>query len=128
MTVTLAEIELYLDEVKTAVQSDRYRIDRNSRRQGNNDLFADYVIDETKAKNILLSLETTDFSEKRRNEHIGYEHELLYIFGKDVKLLERFGSGEKTVSLYIKFNKLENCFVIVISFHEQKYPMKYYFK
>ena len=34
----------------------------------------------------------------------------------------------KTVSLYIKFNKLENCFVIVISFHEQKYPLTYYFR
>ena len=34
----------------------------------------------------------------------------------------------KTVSLYIKFNKLESCFVIVISFHEQKYPLRYYFR
>lgn len=34
----------------------------------------------------------------------------------------------KTVSLYIKFNKLENCFVIVISFHEQNYPLTYYFR
>ena len=91
-------------------------------------MFIDYVIDEAKVKEILLSLEPTDFSEKTRNEHKGYEHEILYVFGKDVKLLERFGSEVKTVSLYIKFNKLENRFVIVISFHEQKYPMKYYFK
>ena len=35
---------------------------------------------------------------------------------------------EKTVSLYIKFNKLDGCFVIVISFHEQKYPLTYYFR
>lgn len=128
LTVTLEEIELYLDEIKEAVRRDRYRIDRNSRRQGNRDLFLDYIIDETKAKDILLSLEATDFSEKRRNEHKGYEHEILYIFGKNIKLLKRFEPVEKVVSLYIKFNKLENCFVIVISFHEQKYPMKYYFK
>ena len=38
------------------------------------------------------------------------------------------GTEEKMVSLYIKVNKLENCFVIVISFHEQKYPLTYYFK
>ena len=128
MTVTLLEIEQYLEEIRAAVQTDRYRIERNSRRQGNNNLFIDYMIDEAKAKEILLSLEPTDFSEKTRNEHKGYEHEILYVFGKDVKLLERFGSEVKTVSLYIKFNKLENRFVIVISFHEQKYPMKYYFK
>ena len=47
--------------------------------------------------------------------------------GKDVMLLERMGTKEKQVSLYIKFNKLE-CYVIVISFHEQKYPLKYPFK
>lgn len=62
------------------------------------------------------------------NEHRGFEHELLYIFGKDVKLVERFGNSDKLVSLYIKFNKLENCYVIVVSLHEQKYPLKYYFK
>lgn len=64
----------------------------------------------------------------RHNEHRGFEHELLYIFGKDVKLVERFGNSDKLVSLYIKFNKLENCYVIVVSLHEQKYPLKYYFK
>lgn len=42
--------------------------------------------------------------------------------------IERFGNSDKLVSLYIKFNKLENCYVIVVSLHEQKYPLKYYFK
>lgn len=128
LNITFDEIKLYLSSIKDAVQNDRYKIDRNNRRQDNQKLFLDYVIDEAKAKEILLSLEVTDFSEKRNNENKGFEHEVLYVFGKDVKLLERFGSEERTVSLYIKFNKLENCFVIVISFHEQKYPMKYYFK
>lgn len=91
-------------------------------------LFWNYVIDETKVKEILLSLAAADFSEVRNNEHKGFEHELLYIFGKNVKLLERTGTDEKTVSLYIKFNKLENSFVIVISFHEQKFPLEYYFR
>ena len=50
------------------------------------------------------------------------------VYGKDVKLVERFGNSDKLVSLYIKFNKLENCYVIVVSLHEQKYPLKYYFK
>lgn len=128
LKITFDEIDLYLKEIKDAVQNDRYRIDRNNRRQDNQNLFVDYVIDEAKEKEILLSLDVTDFSEKRKNEHKGFEHEVLYIFGKDIKLLERFGSEEKTVLLYIKFNKLENRFVIVISFHEQKYPMKYYYK
>lgn len=126
--IDVKDIEAYLFEIKAAVESERYRIDRNDRRQDNIDLFLKYVIDESKAKEIILSLEPTDFSEIRQNEHKGYEYEQLYVFGKDVTLLERIGSEERTVSLYIKFNKLDNSYVIVISFHEQKYLMTYYFK
>lgn len=122
------DIEQYLSEMKEAVENNRYRLDRNAKRQDNINLFLDYVIDEAKAKEIILSLTVLDFSEILQNEHKGFEHERLYVFGKDVTLLERTGTEEKTVSLYIKFNKLENCFVIVISFHEQKYPLTYYFK
>ena len=121
------DIELYLQEVKESVENNRYRIDRNNNRQDNINLFIDYVIDEAKAKEIILSLTPMDFSEILQNEHVGYEHERLYVFGKDINLLERTGKEEKQVSLYIKINKLENKFVIVISFHEQKYPIKYYF-
>lgn len=128
LNIERENIEQYLSEVKEAVESDRYRLDRNSRRQDNIRLFLDYVIDEGKAKEIILSLTVMDFSQILQNEHKGYEHEKLYVFGKDVMLLERNGTEEKAVSLYIKFNKLENCFVIVISFHEQKYPLTYYFR
>ena len=119
MNIDQKDIEQYLSEVKDAVEKDNYRLDRNARRQDNINLFLDYVIDEAKAKEIILSLTAMDFSEILQNEHKGFEHEQLYVFGKDVVLLERTGTEEKTVSLYIKFNKLENCFVVVISFHEQ---------
>ena len=128
LNIEKKDIEQYLSEVKESVGNGRYRLDRNARRQDNINLFLDYVIDETKAKEIILSLTVMDFSEILQNEHKGYEYERLYVFGKDVVLLERNGTEEKTVSLYIKFNKLGNCFVIVISFHEQKHPLTYYFK
>ena len=128
MKIDKKDIEQYLFEVKNAVRNDRYRLDRNDKRQDNINLFLDYVIDEAKAKDIILSLTAMDFSEILQNEHKGFEHERLYVFGKDVILLERNGTEEKTVSLYIKFNKLDNCFVIVISFHEQKHPFTYYFR
>ena len=51
-----------------------------------------------------------------------------YIFGKDINLLERFGDKERTVSLYIKFNKISDQYLFVISFHEQEHPLSYYFK
>lgn len=128
LNVNKKDIEQYLSEVKEAVENNRYRLDRNARRQDNINLFLEYVIDEAKAKEIILSLTVMDFSEILQNEHRGFEHEKLYVFGKDVNFLERNGTEEKTVSLYIKFNKLENSFVIVISFHEQKYPLTYFFK
>ena len=128
MLINKKSIEQYLEDVKAAVRNNRYRIDRNKNRLENLNLFTDYLIDEAKAKKILLNLDVMDFSAILQNEHAGFEHELLYVFGKDVKLLERYGTKEKTVSLYIKINKLENNFVIVISFHEQKYPLKYYFR
>ena len=128
MHIDQKEIELYLSEVKEAVNKNRYRIDRNDNRQDNLNLFLDYVIDEAYAKDIILSLSANDFSEILQNEHKGFEHEMLYVFGKDVNLVERNGTNEKTVSLYIKINKLDVGFVIIISFHEQKYPLSYYFK
>lgn len=128
MDVTLEDIEKYLEEVKTAINAGRYRVEMNYNRQDNLDLYIEYIITEEKRKQILLSLEASDFSEIRHNTHKGYEHELLYVFGKDVNLLRRFSPGEEQVSLYIKFNKLESKYVIVISFHKQRHPIKYMFK
>ena len=128
LNIDQKDIQQYLSEVKDAVEKDNYRLDRNAKRQDNIDLFLDYVIDEAKVKEIILSLTVMDFSEILQNEHKGYEQENLYVFGKDVTLLERNGTEEKEVSLYIKFNKLENSFVIIISFHEQKFPLTYYFR
>ena len=90
MDVTKNDIDIYLSEVKESIRNNRYRIEQNPRRQDNANLFLDYIIDESMAKDILLGLTATDFSEVRHNEHRGFEHELLYIFGKDVKLVERF--------------------------------------
>lgn len=89
LNIDKKDIEQYLSEVKEAVENDRYRLDRNAKRQDNINLFLDYVIDEAKAKDIILNLTVMDFSEILQNEHKGFEHEKLYVFGKDVVLLER---------------------------------------
>ena len=131
MEVTITDVEKYLNEVKGAINAGRYRIEMNKKRQDNQDLFIQYIIDEEKRKQILLSLTPFDFSAILPNEHKGFGHELLYVFGKDIKLLQRFGEGENLVSLYIKFNKIERQeeqYVIVISFHKQMYPLKYKFR
>lgn len=125
MNISREGVEQYLSDVKEAIKKGKYRV---SSRDKNDRLFRDYIINEQKQKEILLSLTADDFSEVVNNEHPGREYELLYIFGKDVKLTPRFGGSERRVSLYIKFNKLENLYVIVISFHEQEYPLSYFFR
>ena len=87
-----------------------------------------YVISEEIELDIIKSLTPMDFSTAVPNDHKGMEHEILYIFGKDINLLERFGDKERTVSLYIKFNKISDQYLFVISFHEQEHPLSYYFK
>ena len=77
LNIDQKDIEKYLFEVKDAVEKDNYRLDRNARLQDNINLFLDYVIDEAKAKEIILSLTAMDFSEILQNEHKGYEYEKL---------------------------------------------------
>ena len=124
MNLSVSDVENYLEAVKCAVKARRYRLDMNVKRPDNRKLFQTYSLTE----NIILDLNAMDFSDAVPNEHVGYEHETLYIFGKEVLLIERYGTAEKLVPLYIKFNKLDNEFVIVISFHEQRHPLTYYFR
>lgn len=77
LSIDKKDIEQYLSEVKESIENDRYWLDRNARRQGNINLFLDHVIDEAKAKEIILILTAMDFSKILQNEHAGYEYERL---------------------------------------------------
>ena len=125
MNVTKSDVEQYLSDVFSAVKAGRYQI---SPRQKNQDIYMDYVFMEEDAKKVILSLTVYDFSNAVQNDHPQHPEEILYIFGKDIRLLPRFGSSEEKVSLYIKFNKLVNQYVIIISFHKQEHPLTYKFK
>lgn len=128
LEITRIEVEEYLDRVKVAVENYNYRIEMNKNRSDNRNLFVDYVLSEASIKEILLNLTVDDFSERRKNNHKGFENEILYIFGKEINVLERFSVDYKAVKLYIKLNLIADDFVFVIFFHEQKYPLHYYFK
>lgn len=125
MEVTSDEIQEYLDEVKKCVNAGRYQI---SSRTKNQSLYIDYVFSEKRCKEIILDLKVDDFSDVVQNEHPQHLDEMLYIFGKNISLLPKQGGNEEIVALYIKFNKLTNLYVIVISFHKQEYPLSYKFK
>ena len=125
MNLTKSDIDQYLSELFVAIESERYQI---SQRQKNKEIYMDYIFTEEDAKNVILSLTVLNFSDAVRNDHPQYPEEVLYIFGIDIEMLPRYGSSEEIVPLYIKFNKLNNQYVIVISFHKQEYPLDYKFR
>jgi len=122
---TKEEIGVFLSELRDAVRIGRYQI---SARPKNIELHFDYMFDYEVAKNILLDLKAEDFSACVRNEHPQYRNELLYIFGKEIRLEKRAEDTAEIVPLYIKINKAENGQYIIISLHKQEYPLVYSFK
>lgn len=125
MDVTKSDVEAYLLDVFASVNAGRYQI---SPRPKNQSIYVDFVFTEADAKKVILSLTADDFSDAVQNDHPKHPEEILYIFGKNIKLLPRYGSEEELVSLYIKFNKLTGRYLIIISFHKQEYPLTYKFK
>lgn len=127
MHITRDEVAFYLAEVFDAVRSGRYQI---SPRPKNQELYEDYVFTEVDAKQVIFSLTVEDFSDAVQNDHPQHKDEILYIFGKDVELLPRYGNSveEERITLYIKFNKIPAGYLFVISLHKQEYPLVYRFK
>lgn len=125
LNIGIKEVKVYLEDVKKLVKAKKYVI---SDRDKNRDLFDKYYVDDEIIEEVIFGLTYKDFSYADNNEHPKYKNEKLYIFGKDVLLLSNFTNDEELVSLYIKFNKLDNYYIIVVSFHEQEYPLIYKFK
>lgn len=123
-----SEINDYLGEAKKLILDGKFRIALNSNLLTNLSLFDEYLINEESVKSILLNLTVYDFCEKVQNKHANFNHEWLYVFGKEIDLIKRFEEKSEMVPLYIKFNKIEDKFLIVVSFHKQKYPLVYYFQ
>lgn len=123
-----SEINDYLGEAKKLILDGKFRIALNSNRLTNLSLFDEYLINEESVKSILLNLTVYDSCEKVQNKHANFNHEWLYVFGKEIDLIKRFEEKSEMVLLYIKFNKIEDKFLIVVSFHKQKYPLVYYFQ
>lgn len=127
MNLSIADIEEYLSIVRQAVREARYEIERNENREENLKLSWQYMLPEEEIKKIIYSLTPLDFSEAVKNRKKRFANEILYVFGKNVNLIERDSGQEKEIELYIKFNKEIDNYVIVISFHEAKHPVKKYF-
>ena len=126
--VDKTHIEEYLAEVRQKIKNGMCRFALNKNRQDNIYLLVDYAIKKWEVKEIISTLNYEDFSEILHNEHKEFEDELLYVFGKTVELRRKTSQEFVEVPLYIKINNVKDSAVIIISFHEQKHPLKYYFK
>ncbi len=102
----------------------KFRIALNSNLLTNLSLFDEYLINEESVKSILLNLTVYDFCEKVQNKHANFNHEWLYVFGKEINLMKKV----KWFHCILSLIKIEDKFLIVVSFHKQKYPLVYYFQ
>ena len=97
MNLSIADIEEYLSIVRQAVREDRYEIERNENREENLKLSWQYMLPEEEIKKIIYSLTPLDFSEAVKNRKKRFANEILYVFGKNVNLIERDSGQEKEI-------------------------------
>lgn len=127
---TQEEIDIILGKIKECVENNKYTISLNENRQENIQFIQDYNLDKSKQKEILLSIEVSDFCHSLNNINPGFEHEILYVFCPQRTLFDVFGEAE-FVDIYTKFNIIEynaNKHVIAVSFHKRNKPISYCFR
>jgi hypothetical protein len=127
---TKEEVEVILKKIKECINDNCYTISINGNRKENINFINEYRLDTKKQKDILLSIEVTDFCHSLNNINPGFEHEVLYVFCPQRVLFNIFGE-EESVDIYTKFNIIESVDkkrVITISFHKRNKPIQYLFK
>ena len=127
---TCEEIDAILAKIKVCIESGRYIISQNEKRQENIDFINEYNIRSDKQKSILMKIETDDFCHSLQNTKTGYEYEVLYVFIPQVQLFNADGEAE-TVDIYTKFNLIDlpsGSRTVVISFHKRNKPIEYLFR
>lgn len=125
LNIGIEEVKSYLEDVKKLVKGKHYLV---SKRSKNADFIEKYGISYLLIEDIILSLTYKDFSYADYNEHPEFKDEILYVFGKQVKVTTRLMDAENFINLYIKLNKTDDNLLIIVSIHEQEYPLVLKFK
>ena len=120
------EVEMALATIQTCVARDKFILSTNINRTENMEFTDKYNLTVTRIKEIISKIKIEDFCYGLHNEHIGYEHEILYVFCPRIKL--PYGEKIESVDIYTKFNIINGERVIIISFHQRNYPVDYLFK
>lgn len=83
------DINRYLEDTKELFKNNKYIISYNDNRRENYQLIMDYVISEYDKKMILLSITSDNFVKRESNTKEKYHNEIMYVFGKNVDLMNR---------------------------------------
>ena len=127
---TKEDIENILCIIKKCIECNKYTISLNQNRRENIAFLNDYNIRSDKQKRILLNIKVDDFCHSLQNTNVGYEHEVLYVFGPQVSLFN-IDDVEEVVDIYTKFNIInygETNRTIVISFYKCNKEIDYAFR
>ena len=119
-----------LNKIKSSILKNNYQIEINKNRKDNYNFKRKYELKDKDLKKILLDITEDDYYETVNNYKKGYEYEKLHIFAPIIDIEKDEGEIKK-VQLYTKFNIIEKEieqgkieYVIVISLHEAKKPIK----
>ena len=123
---TREEVATVLETIQTCVAGDKFILSTNINRAENIEFTDKYNLTVARIKGIISEIEIEDFCYGLHNEHVGYEHEILYVFCPQVEL--PYGEKIEAVDIYAKFNIINGERVIIISFHQRNYPADYLFK
>lgn len=122
---TLGDVRQYLSEVKTCIREDRFIVeagdptDPDNTRNKNDDFLAVYGLSNDDVKDILLSLDETEFCHVRLTN----DDRRLYVFCRKTRLY-RIAKGHEPVAIYIKHDYDGAGFDVVISFHALERPIE----
>lgn len=119
------EPETIIKRLRYTIKNGKYGVDYTiSRREKNNRLREEYLIDDAKITYILNELSVEDYVKSENSINEDYLDDVVHVFEKVVPLIRRYRGIEVTdVRLYIKltWTKIDKRKMIIISFHEAEY-------
>jgi hypothetical protein len=80
------EVATVLETIQICVVEDKFILSANINRVENLEFTDKYNLTVAKIKEIISKIEVEDFCYGLQNEHVGYEHEILYVFCPQVEL------------------------------------------
>lgn len=123
------QVEVVIQQIKVSIENDNCMF--LDRRDKYRNFLNEWLISRDECLEILKELTVENFSYVDFDLDKQLRNQMVYIFGKQVKLLKRYPVHEDdsfhTVNLYIKVKLIQENSSLVISFHEAEKMLKFLF-